>query len=174
MQDQIFDQFQLKWLDLVDDEYCQNVIEMYDKDLRHLVQEVDGTQSRDVFIKSIDINQHQEILGAVLEANKQFFQFDLGSSVECYFAKYPPNSHYDTMHMDCKPGLDHMLQRKVSFTLILNDNFDGGDFLVFQHKLEAKKGRLLVFPSFLLHAVSKITSGTRYCIFGFFLGPDWK
>jgi len=174
MQDQIFDQFQLKWIDLVDNNYCQNVINMYDQNLNHLVQEVDSLQTRDVHIRSIDINQHQEILGAVLEANKQFFQFELGSSAECYFAKYPVGSHYDTMHMDCKSGLDHMLQRKVSFSLILNDDFEGGEFEIFQHKLEAKKGRLLVFPSFLLHAVSKVTTGTRYCIFGFFLGPDWR
>jgi len=174
MPNQIFDQCQITWVDLVDDSYCQNVIALYDKDLHHLVQEVDDYQGRDVFIKSIDINQHKLLLEAILEANEKFYQFELASHVECYFAKYPVGSHYDTWHMDCKPGLDHMLQRKVSFSLILNDDFEGGEFEIIQHKLEVKKGRLLVFPSFLFHAVRKVTTGARYCIFGFFLGPAWR
>lgn len=170
----MFDQFQLKWVDLVDDAYCKSIIDKHNHDLKHLVQEIEDYQSRDVYIKSIDINDHPELLGSVIHANEEFFKFELGSSVECYFAKYPAGSHYNTMHMDCKSGLDHMLQRKVSFTLILNDDYEGGEFCVHQHTLEAKKGRLLVFPSFLLHAVNKITAGTRYCVFGFFLGPDWR
>lgn len=170
----MFNQFELKWVDLFDHAYCQSVIDHYNMDLQHLVQELDGDVSRDVYIKSIDINNHQEILGAVLSANEEFFKFDLSYSAECYFAKYPTGSHYDTMHMDCKPGLDHKMQRKLSFSLILNEEFEGGEFNVHQHKIEAKKGRLLVFPSFLLHSVDPIIKGTRYCMFGFFLGPDWR
>ena len=170
----MLDQFQLKWVDIVDHEYCSGIITKHDCDLHHLVQETEEYQSRDVYIKTIDINEYPELLGSILHANEEFFKFQLGNSVECYFAKYPTGSHYNTMHMDCKSGLDHMLQRKISFTLTLNDEYEGGEFCVHDHILEAKKGRLLVFPSFLLHAVSKITAGTRYCVFGFFLGPDWR
>ena len=170
----MLDQFQLKWVDIVDHEYCSGIITKHDCDLHHLVQETEDYQSRDVYIKAIDINEYPELLGSILHANDEFFKFQLGNSVECYFAKYPTGSHYNTMHMDCKSGLDHMLQRKISFTLTLNDEYEGGEFCVHDHTLEAKKGRLLVFPSFLLHAVNKITAGTRYCVFGFFLGPDWR
>lgn len=169
----MFNQFELKWVDLIDHNSCDNIIANHDNDLRHLVQEIDGEQSRDVYIKSIDINDHPELLSAILNANEEFFRFELSGSVECYFAKYPEGSHYDTMHMDCKPGLDHRLQRKLSFSLILNDDFEGGEFQIFHHNLEVKKGRLLVFPSFLLHSVNPVLKGTRYCVFGFFLGPDW-
>jgi PKHD-type hydroxylase len=164
----------MKWADLVDENYCRSVIQQYDNDLKHLVQEIEDNVSRDVYIKSIDINNHPEILNAVINANNEFYKFELGGNVECYFAKYPEHSHYNTLHMDCKPGLDHRLQRKISFSLILNDDFEGGEFQIHNHNIETKKGRLLVFPSFLLHAVMPITQGTRYCIFGFFLGPDWR
>ena len=52
----MFDQFQLKWVDLVDDAYCKSVIDQHNHDLHHLVQEEEDYQSRDVYIKSIDIN----------------------------------------------------------------------------------------------------------------------
>ena len=66
----MFDQFQLKWVDLVDDAYCKSIIDQYNHDLHHLVQEEEDYQSRDVYIKSIDINDHPELLSSVLHANE--------------------------------------------------------------------------------------------------------
>ena len=48
---------------------------------------------------------------------------------------------------------------------LLNDNFEGGDFLMFDgQKLELSAGDIIVFPSNFLypHAVTTVTKGTRY------------
>lgn len=161
-------QFELKSLDLYDDLECNNFINLYNNDLDRIVQD----QYRDVYIKSININDHPEILNSVLEANHYFYKFDFCGLIECYFAKYEKNCHYDAMHIDCKVGL--LNQRKLSFSLLLNDEFEGGEFCTYSQTLEKKKGRLITFPSFLPHKVNPVLSGSRFVCFGFFLGPNWN
>jgi len=45
----------------------------------------------------------------------------------------------------------------------LNDNFEGGEFMVLDKKIKMKAGDLLIFPSNFIfeHHVKKITKGTR-------------
>ena len=48
---------------------------------------------------------------------------------------------------------------------LLNDNFEGGDFVFFDdHKMKFNKGDIIVFPSIFLypHRVEPVTKGTRY------------
>jgi PKHD-type hydroxylase len=102
---------------------------------------------------------------------------DINSDFECYFARYETGDHYDKLHIDSLP---EEITRKISFSLFLNDDFEGGDFemlgekLAYEHLNTTRKGKLCVFPSFLPHRVTTVTSGTRYVIFGFLLGPRLK
>jgi predicted 2-oxoglutarate/Fe(II)-dependent dioxygenase YbiX len=53
----------------------------------------------------------------------------------------------------------------LSLLGILNDDYKGGEFIMFQDKkIELKKGDLLIFPSIFLypHRVEPVTKGTRY------------
>ena len=53
----------------------------------------------------------------------------------------------------------------LSLLGILNDDYKGGEFIMFQDKkIELKKGDLLIFPSVFLypHRVEPVTKGTRY------------
>lgn len=53
----------------------------------------------------------------------------------------------------------------LSFLMLLNDDFEGGDFLMFnKKKLKLSAGDVIVFPSNFLypHAVTTVTKGTRY------------
>ena len=47
---------------------------------------------------------------------------------------------------------------------LLNDNFDGGDFVLIDEKINFSKGDILVFPSNFMypHKVEPVTKGTRY------------
>jgi predicted 2-oxoglutarate/Fe(II)-dependent dioxygenase YbiX len=48
---------------------------------------------------------------------------------------------------------------------ILNDNYEGGEFIMFENeKINLLKGDLLIFPSIFLypHKVEPVTKGTRY------------
>jgi uncharacterized protein (TIGR02466 family) len=53
----------------------------------------------------------------------------------------------------------------LSILMLLNDNFEGGDFLMFDgKKLKLSAGDVIVFPSNFMypHAVTTVTKGTRY------------
>ena len=53
----------------------------------------------------------------------------------------------------------------LSFVGILNDNYSGGDFIMFDDmKIVLKQGDILIFPSTFLypHKVTEVTKGTRY------------
>lgn len=162
------DQFELKELDLLSSEECDNIVQALDNNLDHIQQD----EYREVFIKSININNYQELLAALLDANQMFYNFDFNGISECYFAKYSQGCHYQALHIDSMVGLKH--QRKLSFSLLLNDNFTGGELCTADRTLDVKKGKLYVFPSFLPHKINPILTGDRYAIFGFFLGPDWR
>jgi PKHD-type hydroxylase len=74
--------------------------------------------------------------------------------------------------MDCIGG---ERQRKLSFSLLLNDNFQGGNFITLTDStVVCPAGKLLIFPSFMPHKVSVVESGSRYAIFGWVYGPNFK
>ena len=53
----------------------------------------------------------------------------------------------------------------ISIVGVLNDNYTGGDFIMFDdHKIELKQGDVLLFPSNFLypHLVKEVTEGCRY------------
>ena len=68
------------------------------------------------------------------------------------------------MHVD---NLD-LHPRVLSISFILNDNYDGGNFIFFdeKYKIEKKKGMAVVFPSNFCfpHAVTPVTNGDRHAI----------
>ncbi len=77
-------------------------------------------------------------------------------------------------HMDVGPVSS---LRKLSFSLLLSDpdTFAGGD-LAFgaPFPLARQQGTLTIFPSFLQHAVTPVTSGDRYAVVGFVIGPAFS
>lgn len=83
------------------------------------------------------------------------------------FNRYKVNTkmhqHYDHIHTLFTPPI----QGIPTLTLIgmLNDDFDGGEFYVFDdYKIETKKGNVIIFPSNFMypHRVEKILKGIRY------------
>ena len=73
--------------------------------------------------------------------------------------------------MDCIAG---PLQRKLSFSLMLNDGYVGGNFELLQPPGPTTEvGKLLVFPSYLAHKITPVTQGVRYVIFGWVYGPPY-
>jgi predicted 2-oxoglutarate/Fe(II)-dependent dioxygenase YbiX len=162
------DQFKLNFIDLPID--CAHIIAQLDHDLESVVQGDQAFESRRVWRKGIDIDDR--LLNMLLQANADFYGFDLDGTIECNFARYEVGDHYQAQHMDCQTGYDN--QRKVSFTLMLNDDYEGGEFGTQYEQVTTRAGRLIVFPSYLLHSVNPITQGTRYVIYGFLSGPDWR
>ena len=82
-------------------------------------------------------------------------------------------------HMDIPARQIEGLQRKVSFSIGLSeDYYEGGDleFMIsrdLQHSFKLSRGDIVVFPSFLLHRVTSVTSGCRKALVGWGLGPNF-
>lgn len=109
-------------------------------------------------------------------ANAQAWNFNIEREDGIQFTKYGVGEFYEA-HMDTFKLQDNM--RKVSIVIQLTDpkDYEGGDFVFidgddeFKPKGFSKRGSVLVFPSFLMHQVKPITSGTRHSIVSWFIGP---
>lgn len=74
-------------------------------------------------------------------------------------------NHYDHIH-SLFDGKDKGIP-VLSIVGLLNDDFEGGDFIFWEnYNLNLKKGDILIFPSlfFYSHNVQEILRGTRYSI----------
>ena len=58
------------------------------------------------------------------------------------------------------------------------DEYEGGEmqFMINQNIITApkEKGTAIIFPSFALHRVTKVTSGSRKSIVGWIAGPPYR
>jgi PKHD-type hydroxylase len=73
--------------------------------------------------------------------------------------------------------------RKLSMTILLNNNYEGGEFQFSNSTKNVQEiltppmkevGSIIVFPSFMEHRVTPITKGTRYSMVAWFVGPPFK
>lgn len=70
--------------------------------------------------------------------------------------------------------------RKLTVIVQLSDESDytGGDINLYDDSLNPnvlpkEKGTIIVFKSFLPHSVSEVTSGVRYSLCGWIMGPSF-
>ena len=147
---------------------CNDLITKFNHELTPIVQK----EYRSVLIKNIDIDEILNLKKTVLAANNQIFNFNLHEdNIECFFAKYSDGMHYEQLHLDCIAG---PLQRKLSFSLLLNNDFEGGEFeLLNPPGITKVTGTVTVFPSYLPHRITRVTCGVRYAIFGWIYGPHY-
>lgn len=104
------------------------------------------------------------------------WHYQISSMNQIQIGKYENLGHYD-WHIDAdKPDLSNT-QRKLSISIQLNDpsEYEGGK-LEFQDLDEEQQpkmaqGSIIVFPSFLKHRVTPVTSGVRYSAVTWASGP---
>jgi PKHD-type hydroxylase len=115
-------------------------------------------------------------------ANEQFYGFDLNGYEKFQYTVYTAdkNSRYD-WHMDTNMSANtNEMTRKLSMTMCLNDSFEGGEFHINLGKEEepliipAIKGRIIMFPSFMIHRVTPVTLGTRRSLVIWVMGPKFQ
>jgi len=107
-----------------------------------------------------------------------YLGFDLhGFGEGIQFTEYvAPYGHYD---WHCDTG--HWSNvRKLSITVELSDpaEFEGGDLELnatgYPAKIEKVRGRAIAFPSYMVHRITPVTSGTRYSLVVWMTGPPFK
>ena len=128
------------------------------------------------------------------EANeKSGWNFDITSSESPQLTKYEKDDffgwHIDgysdslsTYDLPKNKFLDKNV-RKVSMTILLIDDYEGGNFefgffnsgevSVSKPKFSTR-GSIIFFPSFINHQVTPVTEGTRYSLVAWFLGPHFR
>lgn len=120
----------------------------------------------------------------LLEANDRCFNFALNnypnlSYVGAQFTQYSAEDQqrYD-WHSDVDLVADERTQRKLSLCVQLSDpkTYSGGAFEMETSSLEcghfSSLGDVIVFPSFIKHRVTSVTSGTRHSLVNWYLGPQ--
>jgi PKHD-type hydroxylase len=108
---------------------------------------------------------YDKIANMVTEANS-LWGFDLYSIVDdIQFTEYEAGGgHYD-WHVDIGPST--ISHRKISIVIQLSDpdEYSGGDLELqpgnFSFAVPKNKGAVILFPSFMLHRVTPVTSGLR-------------
>tara|TARA_B100000780_G_C20859261_1_gene341592 strand:+ start:52 stop:612 length:561 start_codon:yes stop_codon:yes gene_type:complete len=114
-------------------------------------------------------------------ANKENnWNYSLKEFENLQYTIYHEGDHYN-WHTDShdKPYADVTI-RKISFTLCLNDDYEGGNFEICDpHPIQNqsvtttfvfKKGTMIVFPSHIWHRVKPVTKGIRRSLVGWVVG----
>lgn len=136
---------------------------------------------------------HNEIIPFVNTANKNAkWDFNLVTFETLQFSRYDVGQFYD-WHPDQSRKLftdekKKNMTRKLSVSVILNDDFEGGD-LQFREQIdpidnnnkdtitmtceERGKGTVIVFPSFVWHRVTPVTKGVRKSLVMWNIGPKF-
>lgn len=170
MQTQKYEQIVVIGKTLLDNAQCEHLISKHDTaQLENVIQ----TTYRNVLVKDMDISDVPHLIDCLKFINEKHFKLDLDfTHIDCFFGRYDKGMHYSSLHMDCIAG---NVQRKLSFSLLLNDNFQGGNFITLTDStVDCPAGKLLIFPSFMPHKISHVEDGTRYVIFGWVHGPNFK
>lgn len=136
--------------------------------------EIDSRKSR---LKWIPQNEewkwlYEKLMNYAKLANEEMWNFDLVSAPECIqYTEYHGSDRGEYgWHQDIGP--DELSARKVSITVQLSDDseYEGGELLFWMggNDLENNslvaprgKGTVVLFPSYLYHAVKPVTKGIR-------------
>lgn len=169
--------------DILSADACEKLIVTYTTSCLEAQPPTIGDNKIDKSIRDVErflLPTHKDIGGrlaaAALDANKNW-KFDITEATQSEFLTYKPDGHY-VGHIDTFLNPKEPFCRKLTALAFLNDNFDGGKFffMLGHEKIypEQKAGTVLVFPSFLVHGVEKITSGIRYSVVTWMSGPWFK
>ena len=125
------------------------------------------------------------IISFVNEANRDFFGFDIfNCTYDLQFTEYHSETngkydwHHDVWWYNPRPH-----DRKLSVVIQLSspDSYTGGNFEFRMPETDHNElnkfkmqGSILVFPSFFVHRVTPLLTGTRYSLVSWVEGPKFR
>jgi len=116
----------------------------------------------------------------ISDINAEHYGYDVWKHCHLQYTMYHGNNegHYD-WHVDTEFDTDKKCARKLSMTIQLSESheYEGGEFQAQGIDISPdlrKRGSLLMFPSWLSHRVTPVTSGTRKSLVAWFHGPMWR
>ena len=121
-----------------------------------------------------------EMMMAFFRMANRNFDFSIEDISSLQYTEYHGNNegHYD-WHIDVNYINDVLYDRKLSMTIQLShsDEYEGGDFELRNSDLPEglrDRGSILVFPAYLYHRVTPVTSGLRRSLVTWCEGPRWR
>ncbi len=123
---------------------------------------------------------YERVQALIQGANERFHNFELtGFSDDFQYTVYHgvEGGHYD-WHMDL--STQKQFPRKLSMSIQLSDpgDYEGCDLQFYGHRqLETAprtRGTAIIFPSYILHRVTPVVSGTRKALVAWAGGPMFK
>jgi PKHD-type hydroxylase len=115
----------------------------------------------------------------VQTVNRDYFEYDLTHIEPLQFTEYNSTyqGHYGP-HLDIGKNMGGA--RKLTFILQLSDptDYEGGEVRLHLNNtpfpIPKERGKLIFFPSWVLHDVTPVTKGIRRSLVGWVAGPKFK
>lgn len=176
------------WHDTIPEEICDFVVKTCNWELSEKGTFFDtetSTWSSDPMLRDSDViwAPQLSVIGCIASAYIEAANSAAGWNYvydwmeQIQLGRYTDGGHYGWHQDTFPPDEKDNHQRKLSFTALLNDpnEFEGGEFKFktledFQQP-NMKKGSIMVFPSFLDHTVTAVTSGERFSAVTWVNGP---
>jgi len=129
-----------------------------------------------------EINKIKNIKEIIYWINRESFGFNIYTNIEDGFIQNTYSSTNKGQYKWHTDGEPYTCNYTIKLTALINlseKKFEGGDFYLFDGvPIKVKElndpGSLVVFPSYFLHKVTSVTSGTRKSGTLFITGPWWK
>lgn len=175
------------WRGALDANTCNSIVEdlsRYPVEVGAVFKENKPTEYRKSKIRWVNDNQQIKALlwSYVQEANRNAFNVDVTDVCNVQFTEYDAKyqGHYD-WHHDIDWTDNKAFDRKLSVVIQLTEgpSYEGGnlefDEVPNPHTFQLRKqGSVIVFPSYLRHRVTPVTSGVRHSLVAWFEGPRWR
>lgn len=126
-----------------------------------------------------------ERFNSIIETiNERYYGYDLNGYRDFQYTEYRGDESGEyNWHQDMLHGPNTFnYTRKLSMILCLSEpekDFVGGQFEIntgnqeFPELVDVKRGRMIFFPSYIIHRVKPVTSGTRKSIVVWITGPKF-
>ena len=169
-----------------DENFCNNIIaEGESLDIKKAEIQDGDKNNRSSQVSWLDNKKLQTSLSNYVSlANEESnWNFLLTEFEPLQYSIYNIGDHYD-WHIDShKKPYDNGLVRKLSFTLCLNDDYEGGDLRfsiphpdsnkITVNSFKPKTETMIVFPSHIWHKVGPVTKGVRKSLVGWVVGKPF-
>lgn len=134
---------------------------------------------------------YKKLIDKMKEVNDSNWKFQHQLVEKLQYTRYDTSQHYNwhpdqrTEPYTLQDGDDAMigLVRKISFSVLLNDDYEGGNFEIEYGLPDSddrvktilpKKNLTIFFPSFIMHRVTPVTNGTRRSLVGWVCGQPYQ
>ena len=170
-----------KWVITKDDffskeecEYIMNKVDKYSERKKTKYYQKEDS----ICLLNINKTDEQKYLDKFWEvisvANQVHYHYDIKgiyrNRLQCH--RYDVGDWYNP-HSDFYP-IDQFSSLKLTCIVSLNDDYEGGEFKLFDGKtIEQKPGRLIIHPAFAGHQITEITKGERYSCVAWAVGDTF-